>query len=127
MTRDDVQDIAGDDVPLLFLDGDGMDDALLGLMVGFGATCAALYSMRRVLEAFVAQGMTWEEAQEYFGYNTIGAYVGDHTPVYLHDLSPAHGHPDPPAPARPSRARQKPALAAPAIALRRARAARRLR
>jgi hypothetical protein len=28
-------------------------------------------------------GMTWEEAEEYFEFNQMGAWVGDSTPCFL--------------------------------------------
>jgi hypothetical protein len=27
--------------------------------------------------------MTWEEAEEYYNYNIVGAYMGENTPVFL--------------------------------------------
>ena len=32
-------------------------------------------------------GMSHEEAVEYFEYNQIGAYVGDHTPCFIEDIA----------------------------------------
>jgi hypothetical protein len=38
--------------------------------------------------------MTEEEAEEYLDFNVIGAYVGEMTPLFLHDLrASSPGHP----------------------------------
>ena len=61
---------------------DGFEDALIGY--GFRFTYAvAVYDRTRCLAVLVAQGMTEEEAAEYFAFNCQGAYVGEHTPVIL--------------------------------------------
>jgi hypothetical protein len=41
------------------------------------------YNQKIILSELVSQGMTEEEAQEYFDYNIIGAYVGERTPCFL--------------------------------------------
>jgi hypothetical protein len=60
------------------------DPCIVGVVQRFSDT-VLLYSKRAVLASFVAQGMTEEEAQEYFDYNTVGGWFGDGTPVFLMD------------------------------------------
>lgn len=72
----------GDDESVLL--ADGLEDAFLGIGRQFHAP-VAVYSRRKALECLVKQGMTHEEAVEYFDFNTAGAYVGKQTPIYLED------------------------------------------
>jgi hypothetical protein len=41
---------------------------------------------KAILAMHVRQGMTYEEADEYFEYNTIGGWYGEQTPMFLNDL-----------------------------------------
>lgn len=47
-----------------------------------------LYDEGKVLAAHVKHGMTPDEAQEWFDFNTVGAYVGPATPRFLVRLHP---------------------------------------
>jgi hypothetical protein len=44
-----------------------------------------VYSIKAILDMHVRQGMTYEEADEYFEYNTIGGWYGEQTPMFLQD------------------------------------------
>lgn len=66
---------------------DGFDDALIGWTnswTGPARVVRAVYSVEKVINILVAEGMTHEEAQEHFEFNIAGAYVGEHTPVFVH-------------------------------------------
>ena len=78
-TRTEVSESYGGDI--LFCDG--LDHALLGVALRFGQEPVACYSLPRVLSGFVAEGMSPEEAQEYFDFNVIGAWVGEMTPCFV--------------------------------------------
>jgi hypothetical protein len=61
---------------------DGLDAAFIG--VGFSFTRpVACYDTEKVLQILMKDGMTYEEAQEYFDFNIVGAYVGENTPVFI--------------------------------------------
>ena len=60
---------------------DGLEKALIGIGVQFNKRIA-VYSKAKVID-ILQEFMTLEEAEEYFDYNIVGAYVGDHTPVFL--------------------------------------------
>ena len=66
-----------------FLTADGFDDAIVGICHSFGKEPTVCYDQRKILDTLVSQGMSEEEAQEYFDYNIIGAYVGERTPCFL--------------------------------------------
>jgi len=83
MTRDEIDNfieetIPGEDV----LVADGLESAFLGIECREG-TPRAVYSVELAIAALNKQGMTHEEATEYFWFNCAGASVGDQTPVWV--------------------------------------------
>jgi hypothetical protein len=61
---------------------DGFEDALVGYVEVFSKT-VALYDREKCLKILEKRDkMTPEEAEEFFGFNVTGAYVGDHTPAF---------------------------------------------
>lgn len=65
---------------------DGLDDCLIGVARIFDKRIA-VYDTSKVLAKLEADGMTSEEAEEYFEYNIVGAYVGENTPAFM-DVRP---------------------------------------
>jgi hypothetical protein len=62
---------------------DGFELAFLGCGYSFGGS-HAIYSLFDCLQILMQRdGMTFDEAEEYFEYNVIGSYVGDRMPVFL--------------------------------------------
>ena len=61
---------------------DGFDDALIGTCERFGMPAVLAYDRAKII-AILMQEMREEEAEEYFQYNVIGAWAGDHTPVFI--------------------------------------------
>ena len=82
MTQQDILDAYPDEV---FLFADGLDDAILGIDAS-GSVPRVIYSVSKCVDIFTEQGMTAEEAVEYFEFNTRGAYMGDQTPIWCDDL-----------------------------------------
>ena len=65
------------------LTADGFEDALIGYVERFGMSAVALYDRDKCIQVLVDRdGMTEEEAEEFFSFNTIGAWVGDATPCF---------------------------------------------
>jgi hypothetical protein len=63
---------------------DGFEEAFLGVSEVFGRPPLATYDRDKCIDILVERdGMTYEEAVEYFDYNVTGAWVGDGTPIYL--------------------------------------------
>ena len=77
MNRDMVAEANED---MLF--ADGFDDALVGYIERAGMPSIACYDKDKCIE-ILAKDMTYEEAVEYFYFNTAGAYVGENTPCFL--------------------------------------------
>ena len=78
MTKDEIVE-AYPDILLM----DGYDDAIMGICHQFGKSPFVAYSLVKVIDRLMKDGMTEEEAMEYFEYNQLGAYVGDGTPVFV--------------------------------------------
>lgn len=67
---------------------DGFEDALLGYMERAGGMLCAAYDRDKCIQILVDRdGMTEEEAEEYFEFNVVGAYVGEKTPAFVTVLS----------------------------------------
>ena len=61
---------------------DGLEDALIGVGQQFNKTLA-VYDRQKCIEILMKQGMSDEEAVEYFEYNVTGAWVGKNTPIFF--------------------------------------------
>ena len=77
MNRDVVAEANED---MLF--ADGFDDALVGYIERACMPSIACYDKDKCIE-ILAKDMTYEEAVEYFYFNTAGAYVGENTPCFF--------------------------------------------
>jgi hypothetical protein len=71
---------------LMFLEPSVFDEAILGVADRFGMPSVVAYDRSRVID-IIARDMPREDAEEFFEFNTIGAWVGDTTPVFI-DLRP---------------------------------------
>ena len=64
---------------------DGFDDYLLGIAERFNDVFV-VYDREKVIAKLMAEGMDREEAEEFHGFNQLGAWVGEHTPAFLLSL-----------------------------------------
>ena len=62
---------------------DGFDDCIAGVVQRYGQPTIVCYDKEKVLKQLMDDGMTDEEAVEYFEYNQIGAWVGEQTPCFI--------------------------------------------
>jgi len=83
--RDRLQEMYPD-VPLLFMIEEVFDKAIIGVSERIGDEPSVAYDYDKVIEANIEMGMSYEEAIEYFSVNQIGAYMGEHTPVFITKL-----------------------------------------
>ena len=59
----------------------GLDDALIGYVTRPGMEPCAVYDPKKCVRALMSgDGMTKEEAYDFFHYNIESAWVGDRTP-----------------------------------------------
>lgn len=63
----------------------GFEKAFMGLVTRFGLESPiALYDRAKCIEILMERdGMTHEEAEEFFSFNTEGAWVGEQTPAFF--------------------------------------------
>lgn len=83
-TRDQIQtyleEFWTDDT---FLLADGFEDAFIGIVHGKMRDPVACYDRDKCIFALMSGGMSEEEAEEFFSFNTEGAWVGEKTPMFL--------------------------------------------
>jgi hypothetical protein len=61
---------------------DGHDDAL----AGYDTQGRAIYFIDAIIGTLMERdGMTYEEAYEFFDFNIAGAFVGEYTPIYMYE------------------------------------------
>lgn len=83
MTFDELTEIVAEANPDAMV-ADGLDDAAIGYTMNHHSPQVVVYDYDKCVETLVARdGMTAEEADEYLGFNTLGAYVGPNGPVYI--------------------------------------------
>ena len=65
---------------------DGFDGAFLGVGSSCGGKNVAIYDRNKCIR-ILEKDMSYEEAEEYFCFNTEGAYVGEYTPIFMHRVN----------------------------------------
>jgi|TARA_R110001583_G_scaffold432_5_gene4087 hypothetical protein len=68
----------------MILKADGFDDAILGLGRRCGQTDLLVYDVDKCIAILRKDGMTDEEAIEYFEFNVVGSWMGEGTPIFLY-------------------------------------------
>ena len=71
------------------LKADGFDDAVIGIGSRCGQPDLVVYDAEKCVEVLQKQGMTLEEAEEYFEFNVAGSWMGPHTPIFMRRLPDA--------------------------------------
>ena len=74
---------AFEDSEALLLPRAEYDHCMVGIGYRFNAVPLAVYDIERVLQGLEKDGMTEEEAIEWYEYNIIGGWVGDGTPIFI--------------------------------------------
>ena len=62
---------------------DGFEEAFIGTVSRCNQPTIAAYDTDKCISILMRQGMSHEEAWEYFQFNVIGAYVGEYTPCFV--------------------------------------------
>lgn len=89
MIRDQLFELLGEDEDdVVLLEGPEFDAAIVGLAERYGQPRIVCYDYDKVLQVLRQQGMSEEEAVEWWDFNIIGAWMGETTPVFLHQLPP---------------------------------------
>lgn len=79
---------------------DGFDEACIGICYRASQPPVVAYSREKCIEILMDQGLSWEDAEEHFEFNVVGAWVGDHTPVFIAQLEEEEEEELPPKPPR---------------------------
>jgi len=83
MTFEEIQDKLVEENPEA-LYADGFEGALVGFARRCGQPTLAAYDYGKAVEILQTRdGMTEEEAVEYLEFNTLGAWVGVNTPIWI--------------------------------------------
>ena len=67
----------------MLLDPEAFDDAIIGIARRADGMMVVAYDRQRCIEVLLQDGMDHGEAEEFFEFNTAGAWVGDGTPVFI--------------------------------------------
>ena len=65
---------------------DGFDDCIIGVTSRFGQSEHFAYSVDKIIDKLMEDGMNGEDAYEFFQFNQVGAYVGETTPCFVEGL-----------------------------------------
>ena len=66
---------------------DGYDDAIIGMASRINLGPVVAYDVDKILEILVERdGMTYEEAMEFFDFNIMGGWLGEFTPIFVTKL-----------------------------------------
>jgi len=66
------------------LKADGFDNCVIGLCESANGQTVIAYDKQKMIKTMVDRdGITYEEAEEYYDYNILGSYMGSSTPVYI--------------------------------------------
>jgi len=83
MTFDELADIVAEVNPDAIV-ADGLEDAAIGYTMNHHSAPVVVYDYDRCVAVLVRRdGMSEEEADEFLGFNTLGAYVGPNGPIYI--------------------------------------------
>ena len=66
---------------------DGHDNAIRGYGSRINMADCLIYDVDTIIDNLSTNGMTHEEALEWFDYNIIGAWMGDSSPVFLYEFN----------------------------------------
>ena len=66
---------------------DGFDKAIMGMVERSGMNPVVLYNKNKCINIMIKRdGMTKEEAIDFYYYNIVGSHMGDYTPCFAEIL-----------------------------------------
>lgn len=79
MTREEISEINPDALVC-----DGFDEAIIGTAERINLGPVVAYDVDKMIDIMIERdGMTYEEALEYFNFNILGAWMGEFTPIFV--------------------------------------------
>lgn len=83
MKRDDIAELLAEENPDALL-ADGLEDAFIGIARRCGQPTLAVYDFDLCVKVLMERdGMDEMDAVEYLEFNSVGAWVGEHTPIWF--------------------------------------------
>lgn len=68
---------------------DGFEDAIVGISERCGQPSLVVYDADKCIQILMQRdGMDYDEAVEFFSFNTLGSWVGENTPAFLWKYEP---------------------------------------
>ncbi len=65
----------------------GLEDAIIGIGSRINMPDVLIYSYNKCVKIFMEkEGWTHEEAVEWMDFNVVGAWVGETTPIFVHEI-----------------------------------------
>jgi len=84
MTTAKIQDFLENVSDEEFLLADGFEDAFVGVVYGKSRVAVACYDRAKCIDILVSRdGMSYEDAEEFFSFNVDDAWHGEKTPMFL--------------------------------------------
>ena len=65
---------------------DGFDNCYMGVGESYAEQPALIYDYQQIIEQLQQDGMSQEEAEEYYEYNILGSYFGEKMPIFLNRI-----------------------------------------
>lgn len=59
---------------------DGFDEAIIGVDEH---NVRVVYDVFKIIDILIKDGMSTDEAYEFYAYNILGSYVGEKTPLFI--------------------------------------------
>jgi hypothetical protein len=81
---ENIEDLLAENDAYLLEPRDEYDSCIVGIGYRFSTGPLAVYSIPRTLKVMEGWGMDEEEAPEFFDFNTLGAWIGEGTPFFIH-------------------------------------------
>jgi hypothetical protein len=79
MTIEEISEINPD-----ALTCDGFDEAIIGMAERINLGPVVAYDIDKIIKIMIERdGMSYEEAFEFFEFNILGAWVGEFTPIFI--------------------------------------------
>lgn len=82
---DDVRELLQSQYDQELLFADGFDEAIIGISANIGDV-RVVYCVDKMIDILMRQWDDYVSAREYLEYNTLNAWVGKHTPIYVESM-----------------------------------------
>lgn len=83
VTRDEIAALLSEENPSALL-ADGFEDAFVGVARRCGLPALAVYDYSLGVKLLIERdGVSYEDAVEWMEFNVVGAWAGEHTPIWF--------------------------------------------